>query len=65
VPGRAADEVIGRFPGETSCLSMSWAMLDPYMAGAKGLGLSHLEYKQVGPMKIARSHPEHIVGKVA
>jgi len=24
-----------------------------------------LEYKQVGPMKIARLHPEQTVGKVA
>ena len=58
-------KVIGRFPGETSCLSMCWAVLDLFLAGARGLGLSDLEYKQVGPMKIARSHPEQIVSKVA
>ena len=46
-------KVIGRFPGETSCLSMCWAVLDLFLAGARGLGLSDLEYTQVGPMKIA------------
>jgi transposase-like protein len=58
-------KVIGRFPGETSCLSMCWAVLDLFLAGARGLGLSDLEYKQIGPMKIARSHPAQTVGKVA
>src|SRR5436853_3941375 len=58
-------KVIGRFPGETSCLSMCWAVLDLFLAGARGLGLSDLEYKQVGPMKIARSHREHTASKVA
>src|SRR5438445_3273460 len=58
-------EVIGRFPGETSCLSMCWAVLDLFLAGARGLGLSDLEYKQVGPMKIARAYREHTVCNVA
>lgn len=58
-------KVIGRFPGETSCLSMCWAVLDLFLAGARGLGLSDLEYKQVGPMKIARSQREQTVSKVA
>jgi putative transposase len=58
-------KVIGRFPGETSCLSLCWAVLDLFLAGARGLGLSDLEYKQVGPMKIARSHREQTVSMVA
>ena len=58
-------KVIGRFPGETSCLSMCWAVLDLFLAGARGLGLSDLEYKQVGPMKIARLHREQTVSMVA
>jgi transposase-like protein len=62
---RRRTKVIGRFPGETSCLSMCWAVLDLFLAGARGLGLSDLEYKQVGPMKIARSHPQQTVSKVA
>ena len=58
-------KVIGRFPGETSCLSLSWAVLDLFLAGARGLGLSDLEYKQVGPMKIAHAQRQHTVSKVA
>ena len=58
-------KVIGRFPGETSCLSLSWAVLDLFLAGARGLGLSDLEYKQVGPMKIAHAQRPHTVSKVA
>jgi hypothetical protein len=49
-------KVIGRFPGETSCLSMCWAVLDLFLAGAGGVGLSDLQSKQVGSMKIARAH---------
>jgi hypothetical protein len=56
---------LGRFPGETSCLSMCWAVLDLFLAGARRLGLSDLEYKQVGPMKIAPSHREQTSSKVA
>jgi hypothetical protein len=62
---RRRTKVIGRFPGETSCLSMCWAVLDLFLAGARGLGLSDLEYMQVGPMKIARSHPQQTLSKVA
>ena len=58
-------KVIGRFPGQTSCLSMCWAVLDLFLAGARGLGLGDLEYNQVGPMKIARAHREKTVSKVA
>jgi len=58
-------KVIGRFPGETSCLSMCWAVLDLFLAGARGLGLSDLEYKQVVQMKKARTYPERSVEKVA
>jgi putative transposase len=62
---RRRTKVIGRFPGETSCLSLCWAVLDLFLAGARGLGLSDLEYKQVVQMKIARSYPEHTIEKVA
>jgi transposase-like protein len=56
-------KVIGRLPGETSCLSMCWAVLDLFLSEARGLGLSDLEYKQVGSTKIAHAHGE--VSKVA
>ena len=58
-------KVIGRFPGETSCLSLCWAVLDLFLAGARGLGLSDLEYNQLGPMKIARNRREPTISKVA
>ena len=44
---------------------MCWAVLDLFLAGSRGLGLSDLEYKQVGPMKIARAHLQPTVSKVA
>ncbi len=53
---RRRTKVIGRFPGETSCLSLCWAVLDIFIAGARGLGLSDLEYRQVVQLKIARAH---------
>src|SRR3984893_1110918 len=62
---RRRTKVIGRFPGETRCLSLCWAVLDLFLAGARGLALSDLEYKEVGHMKIARTQPEHRVSKVA
>ena len=39
---RRRTKVIGRFPGETSCLSLCWAMLDLVVGGARGLGLTDL-----------------------
>ena len=37
-------KVIGRFPGEMSCLSLCWAVLDLVIAGARGLGLTELDH---------------------
>ena len=36
-------KVIGRFPGETSCLSLCWAVLDLVLGGARSLGLTDVE----------------------
>ena len=47
-------KVIGRFPGETSCLSLSWAVLDLFIASARGLALTALEHRQLAPMR--RTH---------
>lgn len=44
-------KVIGRFPGETSCLSLCWAVLDLIIAGAKGLGLTDFESRQLDEMR--------------
>jgi transposase-like protein len=47
-------KVIGRFPGESSCLSLSWAVLDLFIASARGLGLHALEHRQLARMRAAR-----------
>jgi transposase-like protein len=58
---RRRTKVIGRFPGETSCLSLCWAVLDIFIAGARGLGLSDLEYRQVVQVKTARDQREDLI----
>jgi len=40
---RRRTKVIGRFPGESSCLSMCWAVMDLVIAGGRGLGLTDLD----------------------
>ena len=62
---RRRTKVIGRFPGETSCLSLCWAVLDLFLAGARGLGLSDLEYRQVVQMKVARQQRADELTKIA
>lgn len=62
---RRRTKVIGRFPGETSCLSLCWAVLDLFLAGARGLGLTDLEYRQVIQMKTARQHHAEELIKIA
>jgi transposase-like protein len=49
---RRRTKVIGRFPGETSCLSLCWAVLDVIITGAKGLGLTDLDRQE-----LTRLHP--------
>jgi transposase-like protein len=48
-------KVIGRFPGETSCLSLCWAVLDLFIASARGLGLTPLEHRQLAQMWATRT----------
>jgi transposase-like protein len=55
---RRRTKVIGRFPGETSCLSLCWAVLDLFIAGARGLGLSDVEYRELVHRKQARANPD-------
>jgi putative transposase len=47
-------KVIGRFPGETSCLSLCWAVLDLVIAGARGLGLTELDHLQLARLREQR-----------
>lgn len=37
---RRRTKVIGRFPGETSCISLAWAVLDRAAAGWRGLAMT-------------------------
>jgi putative transposase len=53
-----SSKVIGRFPGETSCLTRVWAVLDLYITHAKnGVRLSQLERQHLRRIKHAGSQP--------
>lgn len=55
---RRRTKVIGRFPGETSCLTMAWAVMDLVIAGSRGLGLTLPERHQIAALVAARSTPQ-------
>jgi putative transposase len=45
-------KVIGRFPGETSCLTLVWAVLDLYITNAtNGINFTQLERQQLSRMR--------------
>jgi transposase-like protein len=49
-------KVIGRFPGQTSCLTLVWAVLDLYITHAKnGVRFSQLERQRLRRMRHAGS----------
>src|SRR5215210_6846493 len=51
-------KVIGRFPGETTCLTLVWAVLDLYITHAKnGVRFSQLERQRLRRMRYAGSEP--------
>jgi putative transposase len=52
---RRRTKVIGRFPGETSCLTLAWAVMDLVIAGARGLGLDSLERHAIAAIVAARA----------
>jgi putative transposase len=54
---RRRTKVIGRFPGETSCLTMAWAVMDLVIAGAHGLGLTLPDRHAIAALVAARSLP--------
>ena len=47
-------KVIGRFPGETSCLSLCWAVLDLVIAGANRVRFDDLDHQLIE--RIAAEH---------
>src|SRR5215208_5814296 len=51
-------KVIGRFPGETSCLTLVWAVLDLYISHAtNGLRFSQLDRQRLSRIRHAGSQP--------
>jgi putative transposase len=51
-------KVIGRFPGETSCLTLVWAVLDLYITHAKnGVRFSQLDRQRLRRIRHAGSEP--------
>ncbi len=47
---RRRTKVIGRFPGETSCLSLCWAVLDLVISHSNGITFTELDRQQpIGP----------------
>ena len=55
---RRRTKVIGRFPGETSCLTMAWAVMDLVIAGARGLGLTLPDRHAIAGLVAARAVPQ-------
>jgi transposase-like protein len=55
---RRRTKVIGRFPGETSCLTMAWAVMDLVIAGGKGLGLTLADRHAIAAIVAARAVPD-------
>ncbi len=54
---RRRTKVIGRFPGETSCLSLAWAVMDLVIAGGRGLGLTLVEHHAIAALVAERELP--------
>jgi putative transposase len=51
-------KVIGRFPGETSCLTLVWAVLDLYITHAKnGVRFNQLDRQRLRRIRHAGSEP--------
>jgi putative transposase len=54
---RRRTKVIGRFPGETSCLSLCWAVLDLVIASSHGLGLTDLDRQHLARLAATGTPP--------
>jgi hypothetical protein len=50
--------VIGRFPSQTSCLTMAWAAMDLVIAGSRGLGLTLPGRHAIAGLIAGRAIPE-------
>src|SRR5262249_61618897 len=54
---RRRTKVIGRFPGETSCVSIAWAVLDRASRGWRGLAMTPAGVRQLQDLRRALLHP--------
>jgi hypothetical protein len=58
--------VIGRFPGETSCLTLVWAVLDLYITHAtNGIRFTQLERQRLKRMRYEGDEPTSTEGVIA
>jgi putative transposase len=62
---RRRTKVIGRFPGETSCLSLCWAVLDLVIDAAHGLGLTDLDRQHLDKVADERELAHQHVAQIA
>ena len=61
---RRRTKVIGRFPGETSCLTLAWAVMDLVIAGARGLAVNGPERDAIAAL-VATAHSVPAAQQVA
>jgi putative transposase len=54
---RRRTKVIGRFPGETSCLSLCWAVLDLVISHANGVTFTDLDHQALDRLQRDRDEP--------
>jgi len=62
---RRRTKVIGRFPGETSCLSLCWAVLDLVIDAAHGLGLTDLDRQHLAKLAVEREQARQHLFQIA
>jgi putative transposase len=62
---RRRTKVIGRFPGETSCLSLCWAVLDLVIDAAHGLGLADVDRQHVAKLATERQLARQNLAQIA
>jgi transposase-like protein len=62
---RRRTKVIGRFPGETSCLSWCWAVLDLVIAGAHGLRLTDVDRQHLAKLATERELARQDLARIA
>ena len=55
--------MIGRFPGETSCLSLCWAVLDLVIAGSDRVRFDDLDRHLLEPIVAARGRDDAAQGE--